>query len=120
MASGESRIRWAVRASARRRYQSASRDIAISFIYALGRAALPDLDSLRADACWPTYRYDNHTRLVKPALMTISDFDISHKADFVVRKVNIVLAQPTIGISTRALVRRMPIMNRHLAAYTAC
>jgi hypothetical protein len=51
-----------------------------------------------------------------------SDFDISLKADFVVRKVNIVLARPTIGISTRAasLVRRTPTMDRHLAAYTAC
>jgi len=29
----------------------------------------------------------------------VSDFDISPKADFVVRKVNVVLAPPTIGIS---------------------
>ncbi len=27
-------------------------------------AALPDRDSLQADACAPTYRYDSHTRLV--------------------------------------------------------
>ena len=27
-------------------------------------AALPDRDSLQADACAPTYRHDSHTRLV--------------------------------------------------------
>jgi hypothetical protein len=27
-------------------------------------AALPDRDSLQADACAPSYRYDSHTRLV--------------------------------------------------------
>jgi len=27
-------------------------------------AALPDRDSLQADACAPSYKYDSHTRLV--------------------------------------------------------
>jgi hypothetical protein len=42
-----------------------------------------------------------------------SDFDISLRANFVVRKINIVLARPSIGISTRAIcvIGRTPIVD---------
>jgi hypothetical protein len=40
-------------------------------------AALPNCDSLQADACAPTYRYDGHTRLVLKSKAEMRRRDLS-------------------------------------------
>jgi hypothetical protein len=40
-------------------------------------AALPDRDSLQADACAPSYRYDSHTRLALESKAEMRRCDVS-------------------------------------------
>jgi hypothetical protein len=69
-------------------------------------AALPDRDSLQADACAPSYRYDRHTRLVLESKADMRRRDVSSPDEW--DAVALTFAEP---VAPRAFGRKLEYLR---------